>query len=244
MTLRPIYRLSLASAVWVAALAAPSSAQIIANGGFESGLAGWTTNNQLGSDGTFLSQTGTLSPVNGFTVPAPPEGTRAAMTDAGAGGTHVLYQDFVVPNNVTSASVAFSLYLNNAAEAYFNPGNLDWAATNQAGGQILNQQARVDLMPAAVDPFSVAAADVLQNLFQTTGQTPLVTGYNPFSFDITALLQTHAGQTLRLRFAEVDNINFFNLGVDNVSVTAVPEPATCLIALGAMGVAWHARRRQ
>ncbi len=244
MTFGTWVKTTIASIALIAAMAAPSNAQIINNGGFETGLAGWTTANQVGSDGAFLSQTGTGTPINGFAVPAPPQGVRAAMTDAGAGGSHVLYQDFVVPNAVTSASVGFSLFLNNTADAYFFPANLDWAATNQTGGQILNQQARVDLVTTSADAFSVAAGDVLLNLFQTNAQTPLVTGYNPFLIDITALLQAHAGQTLRLRFAETDNINFLNFGVDNVSLIAVPEPATCLIALGAMGAAWAGRRRK
>jgi hypothetical protein len=70
---------------------------VIANGGFEAGLTSWTKSDQLGSEGTFFSQSGTSSPVNGDPVPAPPEGTKAAMTDAEGPGSHVLYQDFVEP---------------------------------------------------------------------------------------------------------------------------------------------------
>src|SRR5262245_29358595 len=166
MMLRKTLRMTCISTALACALSAPVRAQFIANGGFEANLAGWTTANQIGSDGTFSSQTGTASPVNGFTVPAPPEGTRAAMTDSAAGGSHVLYQNFMVPNVVTSASAAFSLFLNNAGGQYATPANLDWAATNQNGSLILNQQARVDITTTAADPFSVAAGDVLQNLFQ------------------------------------------------------------------------------
>ena len=48
--------------------------ELISNGGFESGFSGWTRADQTGSTGTFTAQTGTTSPVNGFTVPAPPQG--------------------------------------------------------------------------------------------------------------------------------------------------------------------------
>lgn len=243
MTHKTALKIACVSAALACALSAPVHAQLITNGGFESGLAGWTRADQIGSDGSFFAQSGTTSPLNGFAVPAPPEGSRAAMTDAAAGGSHVLYQDFTVPNSVTLATVGFSLYLNNAATAYFTPANLDWAATNQAGGLNLNQQARVDIITTAADPFSVAVGSVLQNLFQTTAQTPLVTGYNPFLIDITVLLQSHQGETLRLRFAETDNVNFFNLGVDNVSLSAIPEPATCVMALGALACAMRRRRR-
>src|SRR5438552_10760046 len=69
----------------VLGLAAISSAYaipVISNGGFEAGLTSWTKADQLGSEGTFFNQSGTVSPVNGDPVPAPPEGTKAAMTDA------------------------------------------------------------------------------------------------------------------------------------------------------------------
>jgi len=48
----------------------------------------------VGSEGSFFSQSGSVSPINGDPVP-PPEGTKAAMTDAQGPGSHVLYQDFV-----------------------------------------------------------------------------------------------------------------------------------------------------
>lgn len=49
------------------------------------------------------------------------------------------------------------------------------------------------------------------------------------------MLTTHAGETLRLRFAEVDNVNVFMMGVDDVRFTSneVPEPAPLLL----MGIA-------
>src|SRR5438477_5365575 len=173
--------------LWAAlayALSAPLQAGLISNGGFESGFAGWTRLNQTGSEGQFTSQTGTLSPVNAFTVPPPPQGTTAAMTDAGGPGSHVLFQDFVVPTTVPSASISFSLFVNNGhgAPDFFAPANLDF------GTPTLNQQARVDIIKTSADPFSVAAADVLRNLYQTKPGDPLVSGYNAFLFDIGAVL--------------------------------------------------------
>lgn len=239
-------KLVLLPAALACALSTPAQAELITNGGFESGFAGWTRFDQVGSDGTFFVQTGTTSPVNGFTVPAPPGGANAAMTDSSAGGAHVLYQDFVVPIIVGSASVSFSLFLNNGADAYYSPSpaTLDWAGTNQAGGQNLNQQARVDIISTAADVFSVAVGSVLQPLFQTKPGDPLVSGYNPFLIDITALLQAHPGETLRLRFTETDNVNFFNLGVDNVSLSTIPEPSTIIMIFGGLaGLIWVRRRR-
>jgi MYXO-CTERM domain-containing protein len=221
-----------------------SAAGLIANGGFEGGLGAWTIVDQLGSDGTFFLQSGTTSPVNAFAVPAPPEGANAAMTDPQAGGTHVLYQDFVVPLGTTSGSLSFSLFVNSGADFVTPaPATLDWSTT------ALNQQARVDILTDTLDPYSVD--DVLLNAFQTDPGDALTSGYTDFTFDISALLAAHQGQTLRLRFAEADNVSFFNFGVDNVAIEAlaaqVPEPAAAslaLLALLALGGLTVQRRRR
>ncbi len=219
----------------LAGLAHLASAQeLVSNGSFETGFGSWTRADQLGSDGTFSLQTGASSPVNAFPVPTPPHGVRAAMTDSQAGGSHVLYQDIVIPSSVTAASLSFSLFLNNGAGTYFTPSNLDWAATSTTGSQVLNQQARVDFISTTANTFSTLAADVLLNVFQTGASTPPTLGYTTMATDITTFLQARAGQTIRLRFAETDNVNFFNMGVDNVSV-AVPAPGAavllCTVAL-------------
>ncbi len=57
-------------------IAVPVHGGVIVNGGFESGLAGWTRVDQAGSDGSFGLQTGSTSPVNNFPVP---RHLRAAM---------------------------------------------------------------------------------------------------------------------------------------------------------------------
>jgi hypothetical protein len=210
--------------------------ELISNGGFEAGFAGWTRADQLGSEGTFALQTGTTSPVNALPVPPPPEGVQAAMTDAMGPGSHLLYQDFLVPTLVSNATLSFMLFVNNQAPDFFTPPHLDFATPD------LNQQARVDILGVGADPFSVAAADVLFNAFATLSGDPLVSGYLTYTFDLTALLNGNLGQTLRLRFAEVDNVFLFNLGVDAVRLVVneqrVPEPATwLLVAVGAVAAA-------
>ena len=215
---------------------------VLLNGGFEAGLANWITLDQLGSEGGFLTQNGTSSPVNGFPVPAPPGGTRAAMTDAMGPGSHVLYQDFLVDS--ASGALSFALFIGNRADAFFTPNpatvGLNFATPS------LNQQARVDILAVGADPFSVAAADVLLNLYQTNPGNPLVSGYTTFTFDLSALFAAQLGQTLRLRFAETDNVNTFNLGVDNVTFTTaevVPEPATLVLLASGLSLIVARRRR-
>jgi len=216
------------------AATAPAGASTIANGGFETGFPSWVRVDQLGSDGTFSLQSGLASPVNADPVPAPPSGTRAAMSDGAAPGAHVLYQDFVATPG--SQTLSFDLFIGNRADRFATPASLDFALTNPNGALTLNQQVRVDLLRAGADPFSVAAADILLSLYASQVGDPLVSGYRSFSSDIGALLGAHSGELLRLRFAETDNVAQMQLGVDNVAiaaVSAIPEPAsTALLAVG------------
>ena len=204
-----------------------SGQDLITNGGFESGFSGWTRVDQLGSEGTWAEQSGTVSPVNGFTVPAPPAPTHAAMTDAQGPGSHVLYQDFIAPNPATAGALQFQLYINNHATDFFSPASLDFSTA------VLNQQFRVDILSATADPFSVSAADVFMTIYQTQPGNPLVSGYNTVAADLTTLFSAHPGETLRLRFATADNVNFLNIGIDEVSII-VPEPASIILLMAGL----------
>lgn len=213
-------------------VARPARGDLITNGGFELGFSGWTRLEQIGSEGAFLLQSGATSPGTGTPVPVPPGGAFAAMTDAEGPGARVLYQDFVVPVGLAPYTLRFDLFLNNQATDFFAPDTLDFASPT------LNQQVRVDILASTADPFSVAPADVLLNLFRTEAGDPLVSGYTTYTFDVSALTLAHAGQTLRLRFAQTDNVNFLQFGVDNVSLTVVPEPSTALLfGLGGAAIA-------
>lgn len=240
--MRPLLKTALPLFGLAAALAVPARADLVSNGDFEAGLSAWTMADQLGSDGTFQAQTGTTSPLNGFPVPAPPQGVTAAMTDSSGPGSHVIYQDFVVPTSVANASVGFSLYVDNHAGTFRTPATLDFATPT------LNQQARVDLMASSADPFGLAVGDILLNLYQTSVGDPAVSGYTDYLIDVTTLFQAHPGETLRLRFAEVDNVDAFNLGVDAVRVlttdTAVPEASTWIAAPVAIALAAYSHRRR
>ena len=221
-----------------------AAAPLIVNGGFELGFTGWTTMDQAGGDGTFFLQSGTTSPVNGLPVPPPPGGSTAAMTDAEGPGAHVLFQDFLVPATVSTATLMFDWFVNNQDSTFRTPSTLLFDTPT------LNQQARVDILRAAADPFSLSAADLLLNVFRTNAGDPLASGYNTLTADIAAVLAANAGTTLRLRFAETDNVDLFNFGVDNISldvnpqqVPEIPEPATLLL-LGSGLAACAARRRK
>jgi hypothetical protein len=161
------------------------------------------------------------------------------MSDSGLGGpgTHVLYQDFVA--SAVGATLSFELFIGNRANDFYTPATLDFATT------AINQQARVDILKAGADAFSVDSGDILMTLYQTqVGDAPFPA--TPPSQDITALLAAHNGETLRLRFAEADNLDVFQLGVDNVRIEVqgnpVPEPASLLLLVGALGALTVTRR--
>lgn len=238
--MRPSTRLTGGLLVTLLACAASPAAwavPTIANGGFESGLAGWTTADQIGSFGTFALPSGTASPIDADLVPTPPQGLNAAMSDGDGPGAHVLYQDFLA--SAGPATQSFQLFIGNRADRFANPDTLDYSVA------AINMQARVDILAEGADPFSVAPADILMTLYATQPGEPLVSGYNTISADLTALLGAHAGETLRLRFAETDNFWQLQMGVDDVrfNALAVPEPASFgLAGLALLGLALSRRR--
>jgi len=238
--------------IWFAAVivsmhlaVAPAQAttvDLIQNGGFEFGLSGWQQF-PLG-DGNWFWQTGTHNPLNGFlTVPAPPGGNFAAMTDGNFPGAHILTQTIFVPSGVTSATLQFTRYVNTAptpGASFASPNSLQFFFS------FANQQARVDFMSPGSIPDSVAPADVLQNVFQTHPGDPLTSGYTVQTTDVTALLAAHPNQIMNLRFAETNNLGIFYFGIDQVSlVVTVPEPSTCTLCgvglLAMAGLVWRRR---
>ena len=194
-------------------------------------------------DGAWYLQSGTHNPLTGtVTVPAPPGGRFAVMTDGGSPGEHILTQLIFVPDVVTTATLRFDRYINNAtfhSGPFVSPNSLQYAGFD-------NQQARVDFLTGTSIPDSTSPTDVLLNVFQTQPGDPLISGYLTQTVDVTALLQAHPHQILLLRFAETNNLGIFYFGIDNVSlVVATPEPATFALAgFGCIGLVICTLRRR
>ncbi len=141
----------------------PAAAATTANGGFEdSTLTGWTAV-EAGS-GAWFNYTGTASPLSSMVIPAPPEGTRAAVADQSSPGSHILYQDLVL-EPAQSHSLSFFVYYDNRAGAFATPDTL-----SHTGGS--NQQYRIDIMQPTAPVSSVAASDVLATVFRTAVGDP------------------------------------------------------------------------
>src|SRR5207302_9584443 len=108
------------------------------------------------------------------------------------------------------------------------------------------QHARVDILTAGASAFTTSAG-VLQNFYLGTDAGANPHAYTSWSFDITSLVG--AGGTFQLRFGEVDNQLFLNMGIDNVSIVSnpagVPEPVSfALAALGVIGLVTFRRSRR
>jgi hypothetical protein len=225
---------------------AAGAANLIVNGTFESNggvdtavFTGWTEVDQAGSAGSFFVQTGTAPPLSGSppVVPAPPQGSFAAMSNQGEVTASFLYQDVAIPAS-GPATFQARIYINNFAPFFVTPNSLDY---NNAP----NQQARIDIVnPAA--PINDTGAGVLLPIYRTNVGDPLVSGYT----QVSANLSQFAGQTVRLRFAVVVTDAPLLFGIDDVAINtgaqavpALPPWGTALlvIAIAMMGF-WLLRR--
>lgn len=91
---------------------------------------------------------------------------------------------------------------------------------------------------------------MLVPLYLSLMDDPQGTYYSPFNYDpnrLAADLRSQAGQTVRLRFAQVNNQGAFQFGLDDIflSIAAIPEPSTLTLVLMpvAIGLAFAVRKR-
>jgi len=216
-----------------------NAAALLVNGGFETGnFSGWTVVSQAGSfpGSNFFVLNGTALPQSGLTTAGPATGLFYAVSDQSGSGTHAVIQSFTVAAGASSVVLSFNLFVNSYGGTFVNPIGLDF--TDGA-----NQYARVDILAAGASALDTGAG-VLQNFYLGADAGANPHGYTSYAFDITSLVS--GGGTFQLRFAEVDNQLFLNMGVDNVSIDAtgggsVPEPSS--IILITLGLAVLIRRR-
>ena len=225
-------------AVLAAAIPQVAGAQeLITNGDFETGTySGWTPNVQEGSSGNLfiVANDGGSTPLSGASYATNATGGAFfSITDQSEPGSYALTQGFTVAT-AGPVTVSFDMFVNNYANNGVFPGR-DYTV-----GSV--QNAMVEILFGAADPFSDSASDIAWSLYgpgaETTTDLP-----NPWaSYSFTRNLA--AGSYL-IRFAETDNQGFFNHGVDNVSVFAtVPEPSTWALTILGFGCTGAALRRR
>jgi hypothetical protein len=203
------------------------TAQLLTNGGFESGnLAGWTTSGLGSNTCSSGGQDWNVAPVSstGCTVVAPPAvGTFAAyvMNDGFAGTNYILSQQFSVAAGLTSATLSFVA---------------NFVAPTASGRKLT-----VGLYKNTTLLGNVAIIDT------SGGPTPWLT----WSIDVSALLVGQVGSDFSLRFTNSIPVSWTGpggLGLDNVSLlanfVAVPAPAGAALLGTAIGLLGWLRLRR
>jgi hypothetical protein len=239
-TSKPILGLSLAALLGAATIQTAGAVELLANGDFETGtFAGWTVADLAGGTGTFfISTPGALAPSSGSLTSAAggsPHGSFYAVSDQTGPGTHALLQSFTVAPGST-VILSFDMFANDwDSGPIVDPIGLDHSGPP-------NQHARVDILTGAAGAFDTGAG-VLANFYLGVDGGADPNPFTPYLFDITGIVG--GGGTFQIRFAEVDNQLFFNLGVDNASINATaPEPASlAIIGLGLAGLGLLRRKR-
>jgi hypothetical protein len=191
-------------------LSSSAGAATVVNGDFETGnFSGWQSQdlNSLPENHWYV-YSGTLSPFSGHSVTAPPQGLFAAITDSHNVGTHILYQDVALEAGM-SHRLNLDVYYNSLAPIA-SPDSLDAAVTP-------NEQYRIDVMRPTAALDSVNPADVLMPVFRTRTGDAQTLAPTPLSLDMTPF----AGQTVRLRFAEVENQDVLLASADAVAMNTL-----------------------
>ena len=219
------------------AFAAPAmSAELITNGGFETGdFTGWThAGTYLGGSPIFGNEfyvigNGGSGPISGHASQVNAGGgSFVAMSDQNGPGGEALLQSFTTLGGLLNLS-------------------FDWF-DNDHNGQFGNaidgseQNGRVDILFGAAGQFDVGggvALNLLNNAGTTTGfGTTIPWQSSNFSFSLAA-------GTYSLRFGNGECCFYQEFGVDNVSLTTgVPETSTWALMIAGFGMVGATLRRR
>ena len=202
------------------------SANIIVNGGFETGdFTGWTvtTNDSSSAFGDWYVTNASNTPLNGFPTVGPATGMFYAVSDSQEGGTRTLTQSFTAPSG--DAILSGNIFIN------------DWVGG--AGSAEVGILSGVPADPLTATPITIAYGPADTDV---VGGFP--NSYVAFSEDLNGLLTP--GDTYTLLIRESDSAPF-NAGVDDLSieVSSAPEPGLgFLLAVGFAFTIYRARSRR
>lgn len=204
-----------------------NASQLFSNGSFGTGsLSSWSTGATASSDDAFTVQTGNTTPLNGFPTVGPDGGTDYAVSD----GTGLVTPEstYLVQTITIPVADAYLFSADIFVNDQFGAGGL--------GGELA-------IWANSVDPLTTAPLYIIYG----PNDAPVINGvpnnYVLVSQDITA--QVTAGTTYQIGVLEGDSSGPINVGVDNFSLLATPEPAmlfpTAFLAAGMF--LYRARRK-
>ena len=164
------------------------SGELITNGGFETGTFAGWLK-QNSSAGDFVINNGSYDPP-GSEAPTPPfAGSFSAESEQTGAGTHVIYQDINLPPGATSAILTWTDRIRNFGAQF-----------------AANQYFHVEIRGTN--------DSLIQLAFTTSPGNPLLNNWSNRTFN----LAPYIGRTIRIAFVEVDNLGYFNVHLDNISV--------------------------
>lgn len=187
------------AAALLSGAASASAAQLVSNGGFETGtLEGWSQY-ETASAWQVLGAKGAEEAGIKF---HPVDGAYSAYAQPSDEGTSIIYQDVALPPATSDQLTADFGYWSEAE--FVEPGRL----------------VRIDVMNPSAPLTSVAPSDILATVFATHAGSPRELAPAPFGADLSPF----AGQTVRLRLMVTD-AEELNAVIDDVSIDSNPLPA-------------------
>ena len=211
------------------------ASQLILNGGFEtSGLANWTVSTEAGSQAGsgFFARSTTTTSQGGVTTVGPESGSIYAVSDTfGGSAATVLSQTFTVPPGAFSVVLSYGLFVNSGASGPSTPAYVNTSNGKVDLNNIPSQFGIASLLTGGTNVFSASTGD-LDDFFEGVSPGTNPNGYTNYSYNITSLVS--AGGSFTIRFGAVNELDYLNLGVDNVSVvftaaSSAPEPASLML---------------
>ncbi len=200
-----------ALAVAPAAVSADDDETALKNGGFESGtFRGWHISEVSDFGDRWSVARAGRSPISGFRIPAPPQGRWQAVVDQQGPGSHVLWRDIAVDDD--DLGLTMKMWYRNRAGVFFSPRTLNPSTQP-------NQQLRIDLLRHGVRARSMDPHDILATVFRTVPGSRAAVGPRTLRFDLSRF----EDRTVRLRIAEVDNLFFFQVGIDAVRLVEIDD---------------------
>jgi hypothetical protein len=186
------------------------ASQLFTNGGFEAGsLSGWSTAGTAGSDDLFYADDTNITPLNGFPTAGPDTGSWYAVSDMTglvAPESSYLTQAVTIPKSFDIV-LSFDIFVN------------DVFGSSGAGGE-------VGIWANGANPLTATPLFVVYGPSDTAAPNGSGNPWKAVSVAVTADLT--AGVTYQFGVLESDSTGPINVGVDNLSLVTVPEPATLL----------------